>query len=88
MAALKDPGTAFLEFGLLVAYDQYQGEAPAAGVITGIVQVHGRECVVVANDATVKAGSWWPETIPKVLRAKSARCAAAFPSSTSWTRRA
>ena len=70
VAALKDPGTAFLEFGLLVAYDQYQGEAPAAGVITGIVQVHGRECVVVANDATVKAGSWWPETIPKVLRAQ------------------
>lgn len=70
VAALKDPGTAFLEFGLLVAHDQYQGEAPAAGVITGIVQVHGRECVVVANDATVKAGSWWPETIPKVLRAQ------------------
>lgn len=70
VAALKDPGTAFLEFGLLVAHDRYEGEAPAAGVITGIVQVHGRECVVVANDATVKAGSWWPETIPKVLRAQ------------------
>lgn len=70
VAALKDPGSHFLEFGLLVAYDQYEGEAPAAGVITGIVQVHGRECVVVANDATVKAGSWWPETIPKILRAQ------------------
>lgn len=70
VAALKDPGSHFLEFGLLVAHDQYDGEAPGAGVITGIVQVHGRECVVVANDATVKAGSWWPETIPKILRAQ------------------
>ena len=70
VAALKDPGSQFLEFGLLVAHDAYEGEAPAAGVITGIVQVHGRECVVVANDATVKAGSWWPETIPKILRAQ------------------
>lgn len=70
IAALKDPTSPFLEFGLLVAYDRYEGEAPAAGVITGIVQVEGRECVVVANDATVKAGSWWPETIPKILRAQ------------------
>ncbi len=70
VSALKDPGTHFLEFGLLVAHDRYEGEAPAAGVVTGIVQVHGRECVVVANDATVKAGSWWPETIPKILRAQ------------------
>jgi acetyl-CoA carboxylase carboxyltransferase component len=54
----------------LVAHDLYGGEAPAAGVITGIAQVAGRECVVVANDATVKAGSWWPETIPKILRAQ------------------
>ena len=70
VATLKDPDSHFLEFGLLVAHDLYDGEAPAAGVITGIVQVHGRECVVVANDATVKAGSWWPETIPKILRAQ------------------
>lgn len=70
VATLKDPGSQFLEFGLLVAHDQYNGEAPGAGVITGIVQVGGRECVVVANDATVKAGSWWPETIPKILRAQ------------------
>ena len=70
VAALKDPDSAFLEFGLLVAHDRYDGEAPGAGVITGIVQVNGRECVVVANDATVKAGSWWPETIPKILRAQ------------------
>lgn len=70
VAALMDPGSSFLEFGLLVAHDQYEGEAPGAGVVTGIVQVEGRECVVVANDATVKAGSWWPETIPKILRAQ------------------
>ncbi|HET8769620.1 MAG TPA: acyl-CoA carboxylase subunit beta [Gemmatimonadaceae bacterium] len=70
VSALKDPGSQFLEFGLLVAHDLYEGEAPAAGVITGIIQVEGRECVVVANDATVKAGSWWPETIPKILRAQ------------------
>jgi acetyl-CoA carboxylase carboxyltransferase component len=70
VAGLQDKGSRFLEFGLLVAHDQYDGEAPAAGVITGIIQVHGRECVVVANDATVKAGSWWPETIPKILRAQ------------------
>ena len=67
---LCDPGSRFLEIGLLVAYDQYDGQAPAAGVVTGIGIVHGREVVVVANDATVKAGSWWPETIRKILRAQ------------------
>src|SRR5690349_19044409 len=67
---LCDPGTPFLEIGLLVAYDQYDGQAPGAGVVTGLVEVHGREVVVVANDATVKAGSWWPETIRKILRAQ------------------
>jgi 3-methylcrotonyl-CoA carboxylase beta subunit len=79
VAALKDPGSPFLEFGLLVAYDRYNGEAPGAGVITGIVQVHGRECVVVANDATVKAGSWWPETIPKILRAQECAMRSRLP---------
>src|SRR5207253_1656914 len=53
-----------------VAYDQYNGGAPAAGVVTTIGRVNGREAVVVANDATVKAGSWWPETIKKILRAQ------------------
>ena len=67
---LTDTDAHFLEIGLLVAYDQYEGQAPAAGVITGIAMVAGRECVVVANDATVKAGSWWPETITKILRAQ------------------
>jgi acetyl-CoA carboxylase carboxyltransferase component len=67
---LRDPGTMFLEVGLLVAYDQYEGQAPGAGVVTGLGIVHGREVVIVANDATVKAGSWWPETIRKILRAQ------------------
>lgn len=67
---LRDAGSRFLEIGLLVAHDQYEGQAPAAGVVTGIAIVHGREVVVVANDATVKAGSWWPETIRKILRAQ------------------
>ena len=67
---LLDPGSPWLELGLLVAYDQYDGQAPAAGVITGVGVVEGREVVVVANDATVKAGSWWPETIRKMLRAQ------------------
>ncbi len=58
------------EIGLLVAYDQYNGVAPAAGVVTVVGRVGGREIVVVANDATVKAGSWWPETIKKILRAQ------------------
>ncbi len=68
--ALRDPGTPWLEVGLLVAHDRYDGEAPAAGVITGVGVVAGREVVVVANDATVKAGAWWPETITKILRAQ------------------
>jgi len=67
---LIDPGGGFVEIGLLVASDQYDGQAPAAGVITGIGDVGGRVVVVVANDATVKAGSWWPETITKILRAQ------------------
>ncbi|MFL6334352.1 MAG: acyl-CoA carboxylase subunit beta [Pyrinomonadaceae bacterium] len=58
------------ELGLLVAYDQYEGGAPAAGVVTTVGRVGGREVVVIANDATVKAGSWWPETIKKILRAQ------------------
>ncbi len=65
-----DPGAPWLELGLLVAHDQYDGQAPGAGVITGVGVIEGREAVVVANDATVKAGSWWPETIRKILRAQ------------------
>jgi len=70
IAKLCDPTSRFIEVGLLVAYDQYDGQAPGAGFVTGIGTVHGREVVIVANDATVKAGSWWPETIKKILRAQ------------------
>jgi acetyl-CoA carboxylase carboxyltransferase component len=67
---LLDKGTFTQEIGLLVAYDEYKGAAPAAGVVTVLGRINGREVVVVANDATVKAGSWWPETIKKILRAQ------------------
>ncbi len=67
---LLDPQSCFLEIGLLIAYDKYDGQAPAAGVVTGIGKIEGRPAVVVANDATVKAGAWWPETITKILRAQ------------------
>jgi acetyl-CoA carboxylase carboxyltransferase component len=67
---LLDPGASWLEVGLLIAFDQYEGQAPAAGVVTGVGVVGGRDVVIVANDATVKAGSWWPETIKKILRAQ------------------
>ncbi|HEY2806775.1 MAG TPA: carboxyl transferase domain-containing protein [Gemmatimonadales bacterium] len=67
---LRDTNTPWLEIGLLVAYDRYDGQAPGAGVVTGVGVVEGRDVVVIANDATVKAGSWWPETITKMLRAQ------------------
>jgi acetyl-CoA carboxylase carboxyltransferase component len=70
IARLRDPDSPWLEIGLLVAHDQYDGQAPGAGVVTGIAVVSGRDVVIVANDATVKAGSWWPETIKKILRAQ------------------
>lgn len=68
ISRLFDPDSYFQETGLLIAYDQYDGQAPGAGVVTGIGRIAGREVVVMANDATVKAGSWWPETVRKVLR--------------------
>src|SRR5213594_3057754 len=68
--ALLDQGATWFEIGLLVASDQYDGQAPGAGVVTGLGRIAGRPVVVVANDATVKAGSWWPETIKKMLRAQ------------------
>ncbi len=72
VAALCDPGAPFLELGLWAGYGFYQeyGGAPAAGVITGIGLIHERNVVVVANDATVKAGAWFPMTCKKVLRAQ------------------
>jgi acetyl-CoA carboxylase carboxyltransferase component len=68
--ALLDPGTAFLELSPLAAYDLYGGDAPAAGIITGIGTIHGRETVIVANDATVKGGTYFPLTVKKHLRAQ------------------
>lgn len=72
IAALSDRGTTFLELGLWVAHGFYEehGGAPAAGVVIGIGTVSGRDAVIVANDATVKAGAWFPLTCKKVLRAQ------------------
>jgi acetyl-CoA carboxylase carboxyltransferase component len=67
---LCDPGTAFLELNALAAWEVYDGQAPSAGVVTGIGVIEGRECVIVANDATVKGGSYFPLTVKKHLRAQ------------------
>jgi 3-methylcrotonyl-CoA carboxylase beta subunit len=67
---LLDPGTAFLELGQLAAYGMYDNDAPSAGVITGIGRVNGTECMIVANDATVKGGTYYPMTVKKHLRAQ------------------
>jgi acetyl-CoA carboxylase carboxyltransferase component len=67
---LVDPGGAFLELNALAAWELYDGQAPAAGVVTGIGVVEARECVIVANDATVKGGSYFPLTVKKHLRAQ------------------
>lgn len=79
VALLLDPRTYFQEIGLLIAHDRYDGQAPAAGVVTGVGMVDRRPVVVVANDATVKAGSWWPETITKILRAQEVAMRARVP---------
>ncbi|MEP7223954.1 MAG: carboxyl transferase domain-containing protein [Actinomycetota bacterium] len=67
---LVDPGTAFLELNALAAWELYDGDAPSAGIVTGIGVVEGRQCIVVANDATVKGGSYYPLTVKKHLRAQ------------------
>ena len=67
---LLDPGSPFLECSPLAAHGMYQGEAPAAGLITGIGRIAGRDCVVVCNDATVKGGTYYPITVKKHLRAQ------------------
>ena len=66
-----DPGSPFLEIAPLAAYGMYGGEVPSAGIITGIGQVSGRECMIVANDATVKGGTYYPLTVKKHLRAQT-----------------
>ena len=68
--ALLDPGSPFLELSPLAAGGLYQDEAPAAGIITGIGRVSGRECVLVVNDATVKGGTYYPMTVKRHLRAQ------------------
>jgi 3-methylcrotonyl-CoA carboxylase beta subunit len=67
---LLDPGTPFLELSGLAAHGMYNGDAPAAGIITGIGRVSGTECVIVCNDATVKGGTYYPLTVKKHLRAQ------------------
>jgi len=68
--ALLDPGTPFLELSQLAAHGMYDGDAPSAGIVTGIGRVEGREVVIVANDATVKGGTYYPMTVKKHLRAQ------------------
>jgi len=70
VARLIDPGSSFLELSPLAAWEMYGGEAPCAGLITGIGQVEGQEAMIVANDATVKGGSYLPMTVKKHLRAQ------------------
>ena len=67
---LKDTNTDFLEFSELAAYEIYDDPVPAAGIVTGIIEIHGHSCVVVANDATVKGGTYYPLTVKKHLRAQ------------------
>ena len=76
---LVDGGSAFLEFSTLAAWDMYEGQAPGAGVVTGIGVIHGTECVIVANDATVKGGTYFPMTVKKHLRAQEIAFENALP---------
>jgi 3-methylcrotonyl-CoA carboxylase beta subunit len=77
--ALLDPGSPFLELSPLAAHGLYDGDAPAAGIITGVGRVSGREVVVVANDATVKGGTYYPMTVKKHLRAQEVAWANRLP---------
>ncbi len=76
---LLDPGSPFLELSALAAHGMYGGEVPAAGIVTGIGRVSGRECVIVANDATVKGGTYYPMTVKKHLRAQEIAAANRLP---------
>jgi 3-methylcrotonyl-CoA carboxylase beta subunit len=81
VALLIDPGTSFQEYGLWAAFGMYKefGGAPAAGVVTGIGVVHGRRCMIIANDATVKAGAFFPMTCKKIIRAQTIAMMARLP---------
>src|SRR5437763_4540927 len=70
IAALLDPRTPFLELSTLAANGMYDDEAPGAGIITGVGRIQGRECLIIANDATVKGGTYFPITVKKHLRAQ------------------
>ncbi len=76
---LLDPGSPFLEIAPLAAYDLYGGDIASAGIVTGIGSVEGRLCVVVANDATVKGGTYYPLTVKKHLRAQEVARANRLP---------
>ena len=67
---LLDPGSPFLELSQLAAWNMYGNQVPAAGIVTGVGRIAGRECVVVANDATVKGGTYFPMTVKKHVRAQ------------------
>ncbi len=81
VSKLIDPGTFFQETGLWAAYEMYQdhGGAPAAGVVTGLGTVQGRRCMIIANDATVKAGAFFPMTCKKIIRAQTIAMMARLP---------
>lgn len=68
IALLLDPHTPFLEFSQLAAHDVYPDHVPGAGIISGIGRISGRECVIVANDATVKGGSYYPLSVSFISR--------------------
>ena len=82
---LLDPGSPFLEISQLAAYEVYGEDVPAAGVIAGIGRVEGVECMIVANDATVKGGSYYPLTVKKHLRAQTIASRIACRASIWWT---
>src|ERR1700693_3294359 len=67
IAALTAPGSRFLEIGLLIAYDRYHGQAPSAGVVTGLARIEGRQAVLVAIAVMVKRGAWWHEHLIKLM---------------------
>ena len=87
IALLVDKGTEFMELGLFAAWNMYReyGGAPAAGVVTGIGSVQGRQCMVIANDATVKAGAFFPMTCKKIIRAQVIAERARLPLPVSYT---
>jgi len=69
--ALLDPGSTFLELSQLAGWELYEDEVPCGGIITGIGEIHGRPCMLVVNDATVKGGTYYPITVKKHLRAQA-----------------